>query len=30
VGHFGQWLRVRVELPHGGRIKALLTLNLKA
>jgi hypothetical protein len=30
VAHFGQWLRVRVELPAGGRIKVLLTLNLKS
>jgi hypothetical protein len=30
VGHFGQWLRVRMELPPGGRIKVLFTLNLKA
>jgi hypothetical protein len=27
---FGQWLRVRVELPAGARLKVLLTYNLKA
>lgn len=30
VAHFGQWLRVRMALPAGGRIKVLATLNLKA
>ena len=30
VREFGQWLRVRVEMPSGGRLKALLTYNLKA
>lgn len=30
VREFGQWLRVRVELPQGRRIKVLLTWNVKA
>jgi hypothetical protein len=30
VREFGQWLRLRMELPQGRRVKVLLTYNLKA
>ncbi len=30
VAHFGQWLRVRLQLEAGRRVKVLLTYNLKA
>jgi len=30
VREFGQWLRVRMELPKGRRVKVLLTYNLKS
>ena len=30
VREYGQWLRVRMEMPAGSRLKVLLTYNLKA
>jgi hypothetical protein len=30
IGHFGNWLRVAVDLPRGASIKVLVTIHLKA
>jgi hypothetical protein len=30
VTHFGNWLRVAVDLPRGAAIKVLVTIHLKA
>ncbi len=29
IRHFGNWLRIRAELPHGLCVKVLVTLHLK-